>query len=204
MGAFLSESLTSLGKGDKLTPTAATLSDIRTGQDSLQLCRPVTPYQSPERGAFLTPFLIKVAATGFGSGYAPIAPGTAGSLVGVVLYLALTHLPWPLRLVTILFLTLFAVYVSGEAEKIFNKKDSSYIVIDEIVGQQFALFLVPPKVLYIALGFLLFRLFDIVKPPPAGFFQAHLPGGWGVVMDDVAAGIYTNMLLLLIMYFVGK
>jgi hypothetical protein len=104
MGAFLSESLTSLGKGDKLTPTTATLSDIRTGQDSLQYSRPVTPYKSPERGAFLTPFLIKVAATGFGSGYVPIAPGTAGSLVGIVLYLALTRLPWPLHLVTILLL----------------------------------------------------------------------------------------------------
>jgi len=164
----------------------------------------VTPYQSPERGAFLTPFLIKVAATGFGSGYAPIAPGTAGSLVGIVLYLALTRLPWPLQLVTILFLALLAVYVSGEAEKIFNKKDSSYIVIDEIVGQQFALFLVPPKILYVALGFFLFRLFDIVKPPPAAFCQAHLPGGWGVVMDDVAAGIYTNILLLLVVYFVSR
>lgn len=203
MGAFLSESLTFLGKGDKLTPTAAMLSDIRTGQDSLQLCRSVTPYQSPGRGAFLTQFLIKVAATGFGSGYAPIAPGTAGSLVGVALYLALTHLPWPVQLVMILLLTLFAVYVSGEAEKIFNKKDASYIVIDEVVGQLFALFLVPPKVLYIALGFLLFRLFDIVKPPPAGFFQAHLPGGWGVVMDDVAAGIWTNIVLLLAIKLAG-
>jgi len=120
-----------------------------------------------------------------------------------VLYLALTHLPWPLHLVTILILTLFAVYVSGEAEKIFNRKDSSYIVIDEIAGQQFALFLVPPEVLYIALGFLLFRLFDIMKPPPAGFCQDHLPGGWGVVMDDVAAGIWTNIILLLAIRFLG-
>jgi len=91
----------------------------------------------------------------------------------------------------------------GEAEKIFNRKDSSYIVIDEIAGQQFALFLVPPEVLYIALGFLLFRLFDIMKPPPAGFCQDHLPGGWGVVMDDVAAGIWTNIILLLAIRFLG-
>jgi phosphatidylglycerophosphatase A len=203
MAAFLSESLTLSGKGDKLTPTTATLSDIRTGQDSLHYSRPVTSCQSPDRGAFLTPFLIKVAATGFGSGYAPIAPGTAGSLVGIVIYLALTRLPWPFQLATILLLTLFAVYVSGEAEKIFNKKDSSYIVIDEIVGQQFALFFVPPTILYIALGFFLFRLFDIVKPPPAGFCQAHLPGGWGVVMDDVMAGVWTNILLLLAIRFLG-
>jgi phosphatidylglycerophosphatase A len=203
MGAFLSESLTLSGKGDKLTPTIAILSNRRTGQDSLQYSRPVTPYQSPDRGAFLIPFLIKVAATGFGSGYAPIAPGTAGSLVGIVIYLALTRLPWPFQLATILLLTLFAVYVSGEAEKIFNKKDSSYIVIDEIVGQQFALFFVPPTILYIALGFLLFRLFDIVKPPPAGFCQSHLPGGWGVVMDDVFAGIWTNIILLLAIRFLG-
>jgi len=167
------------------------------------LCRPALPHQSPGRGAFLTPFLVKVAATGFGSGYAPVAPGTAGSLVGVALYLALTHLPWPVQLVVILLLTLFAVYVSGEAEKIFNKKDASCIVIDEVVGQLFALFLAPPKVLYIALGFLLFRLFDIVKPPPAGFFQDHLPGGWGVVMDDVAAGIWTNIVLLLAIKLAG-
>ena len=203
MSAFLSESLTLRGKGDKLTPTTATLSSIRTGQDSLQYSRPVTSYQSPDRGAFLTPFFIKVAATGFGSGYAPIAPGTAGSLVGILIYLALTRLPWPVHLVTILLLILFAVYVSGEAEKIFNKKDSSYIVIDEIVGQQFALFFVPPKILYIALGFLAFRLFDIVKPPPARFCQDHLPGGWGVVMDDVMAGVWTNILLLLAIKLAG-
>ena len=92
-------------------------------------------------------------------------------------------------------LTLLAVYTAGEAERIFDKKDSPRIVIDEIVGLLWALFLVGPTLYRIAAAFILFRLFDIVKPPPARWCQDKLPGGWGVVMDDVAAGIWANVVL---------
>jgi phosphatidylglycerophosphatase A len=98
-------------------------------------------------------------------------------------------------------LTLLAVYASGEAERIFDRKDSPRIVIDEIVGLLWALFLVGPTLYRIAAAFFLFRLFDIVKPPPARWCQDRLPGGWGVVMDDVAAGIWANGALLLALHF---
>ena len=98
-------------------------------------------------------------------------------------------------------LTLLAVYTAGEAERIFDKKDSPRIVIDEIVGLLWALFLVGPTLYRIAAAFILFRLFDVVKPPPARWCQDKLPGGWGVVMDDVAAGIWANVVLLLALHF---
>jgi len=98
-------------------------------------------------------------------------------------------------------LTLLAVYVSGEAERIFDRKDSPRIVIDEIVGLLWALFLVGPTLYRIAAAFILFRLFDIVKPPPVSWCQDRLPGGWGVVMDDVAAGMMANVVLLLALHF---
>jgi phosphatidylglycerophosphatase A len=93
--------------------------------------------------------------------------------------------------------TLLAVYAAGEAERIFDRKDSPRIVIDEIVGLLWSLAFVGPTIGRIVLAFFLFRFFDIVKPPPARWCQDRLPGGWGVVMDDVAAGIWANVLLLL-------
>ena len=147
--------------------------------------------------------LIKIFATGLGSGYSPFAPGTAGTVVGIPIYLALSHLTWPFYLAATLILTFLAVYASGKAEGIFRKKDSSRIVIDEIVGFLFTLFLIPPTALYIFLGFILFRLSDIVKPPPAKLCQDRLPGGWGVVMDDVFAGIWANVVLRLAIELAG-
>jgi len=85
----------------------------------------------------------------------------------------------------------------------FRKKDAPQIVIDEIAGLQFALHLITPTAWHILGGFLLFRLFDILKPFPAGTCQKRLPGGYGVVMDDVVAGIYANLSLMLLIRFSG-
>jgi phosphatidylglycerophosphatase A len=156
-----------------------------------------------ERGVFLFEKLIKVIASGVGSGYAPFAPGTAGTVLGIPLYLILSRLPWTFYLISILILTFLACYISGEAEKIFNEKDSPRIVIDEIVGFLWAMFLVLPTVLHIFLGFVFFRLFDIVKIFPARYVQSGLPGGYGIVIDDVVAGIYSNITLLLLIKFWG-
>jgi len=100
-------------------------------------------------------------------------------------------------------LSFLAVYISQEAEKIFNKKDASQIVIDEIVGVQFTMFLVTPTVLHILAGFIFFRFFDIFKPFPVRLCEKRLPGGYGVVGDDIAAGIYGNIILLLLVKFAG-
>lgn len=143
-------------------------------------------------------FLKKIAifiATGGGSGYSPFAPGTAGSVVGILPAVLLSFVnPWAAG-VLIIAVILVGVWASSEAERHFVRKDASPIVIDEIAGQMIALWLVPLSLWTVAAGFLLFRLFDIVKPPPARQFQDRLPGGWGVVMDDVAAGIYANLCL---------
>lgn len=146
---------------------------------------------------------IKYLATGFGSGLAPLAPGTAGTLVGVPLYLIFSALPWPIWLITVLAFTSLAWYLSDAAERLFGRKDAPCIVIDEIAGLQWTLFLVGPTVFHVFIGFLLFRLFDILKPFPARFFQDRLPGGYGVVADDLAAGVYGNLALQILIWRLG-
>ena len=154
-----------------------------------------------KEGRPLNEKFIKFAAAGFGSGYAPLAPGTAGSLVGIPLYLAFSAFAWPLWLITITAFTCLAWYLSEEAEKLFGRKDAPCIVIDEIAGLQWTLFLVAPTLLHTALGFVLFRLFDVLKPFPARFFQDRLPGGYGVVADDLAAAAYAAAALHVLMRF---
>jgi phosphatidylglycerophosphatase A len=151
---------------------------------------------SPE-GGFLVEKLIKAAATGLGLGYAPVAPGTAGTLLGIPLFLALSPLLPPLFLAVLLGFTWVACGICGKAETIFREKDSPKIVLDEIIGFQWTMALLSPTPAHLAAGFVLFRLLDIAKPFPAGFIQRRVPGGYGVVLDDVAAGIYGNFLLRL-------
>jgi phosphatidylglycerophosphatase A len=139
--------------------------------------------------------IITLVATGFGSGYAPLIPGTAGTLVGIPLVLIFSAMPWPLWLLTIVALTCLAWFAADEAEKGFGRKDDRRIVIDEIAGLQWSLFLIAPSAWHLLLGFVLFRFFDVVKPYPARLFQDRLPGGVGIVADDVAAGIYANAAL---------
>jgi len=158
---------------------------------------------SLRRGAFLFDRLIKFVATGFGSGLVPFAPGTAGTIVGIPIYLAFSRLSWILYFVLVVAFTSLACYVSNQAERMFGEKDTSRIVIDEMVGFQWTMFLVAPTVLHVFIGFILFRLFDILKVFPAGYFHRRLPGGYGVVIDDVVAGMYANIAFLLIIKFWG-
>jgi phosphatidylglycerophosphatase A len=160
------------------------------------------PYLSEKR-CLLGDKFIKVVATGFGSGFAPFAPGTAGTIVAIPVYLIFSPLSWPLYLLSALAMTFLAVYVSQEAEKVFHKKDASQIVIDEIAGFLWTMVLVSPTLLHVLLGFILFRVFDIVKPFPARLCEERLPGGYGVVFDDVVAGIYANIVLLCLIAFFG-
>ncbi|MDH4099414.1 MAG: phosphatidylglycerophosphatase A [Nitrospirota bacterium] len=141
-------------------------------------------------------------ATGGGAGYSPWAPGTAGSLVGILPALLLSQISPIAGLGLIIAVTLAGVWASSVAEKHFDKKDASPIVIDEIAGQMITLWLVPPSVGFVVAGFLLFRFFDILKPFPARQLQDNLPGGWGVMMDDVAAGIYANLCLQIALRFI--
>ena len=154
--------------------------------------------QKHSSGAILNEKLITFLATGFGSGLAPFAPGTAGTLVGILICLPLIPLPWILRLLLVLALLALSFYVSDQAEKIYKRKDDQRIVIDEIIGFQITMLPVEINVLSICAGFVLFRIFDIWKPFPVRNMQGF-PGGWGIVADDVAAGIYAGIVLWLLM-----
>lgn len=145
---------------------------------------------------------VRVAATGLGSGLSPLAPGTAGTLVGVPVYMVFGRFPWPVYLLTVVAFSFFAVYVSREAERIYHEKDPPRIVIDEIAGFQVAMFLVTPTLSHVVVGFILFRLFDIIKPFPIRLCERKFPGGYGVVADDIVAGVYANIILLLLVGFV--
>jgi len=144
---------------------------------------------------------IKFLACGFGSGLAPVAPGTFGTLAGVPFCLLYLPLPWIWRLPVVLTLTVLAIYVSSRAEEIYQKKDDQRIVIDEIIGLLVTMLPVTITALHLCAGFVLFRIFDILKPFPINSLQ-RLPGGWGVVFDDVGAGIYAGALLLLSVYVI--
>jgi len=145
---------------------------------------------------------IAIASAG-GAGFMPKAPGTAGSVVGVAIYLVIEALNagayYPHA---IIFFFVIGTWASSRVERLYGH-DSQRIVIDEVVGQMitFALFAgrYQLSAIYIALGFGLFRLFDIVKPFPLRRLE-RLPGGLGVVADDVGAGIYSLAALTLIRY----
>ena len=143
--------------------------------------------------------LIKFIATGFYSGYSPIAPGTAGSAVGVLIYLLAFSLQLSAfnYLLLTISIVLIGIWVSGKAEYLFKRKDSQKIVIDEIAGILISLFMLPHGFWIVLSGFLIFRIIDISKP---FYILERLPKGFGVMMDDVAAGIATN-LILQIFYF---
>jgi phosphatidylglycerophosphatase A len=143
-------------------------------------------------------FLIKLVATGFGVGYIKYIPGTAGSFLGVLFYLVvLKDVKWWVYLLVLFGLLVLGIKVSSTAERIFQKKDSQKIVIDEITGYLISMFLLPPKVLFISLSFVLFRILDILKPYPLSRIQ-RLRGGFGVMLDDFFSGVLTNAVLQLV------
>ena len=130
-------------------------------------------------------------ATGGFSGYAGVVPGTIGSFVGLLLYLPLESFPPLISLAGSVLLFFVGVFVSSRVETIWRIKDPQPVVIDEIVGMWIALLFIPLEIVYFLAAFVFFRLFDIIKPFPAR--QAELlPGGWGIMVDDVVAGIYAN------------
>jgi phosphatidylglycerophosphatase A len=137
-------------------------------------------------------------ATGFRTGNIPFAPGTFGSLIGLPLCFALAGMSAaPAMLWTLLFI-FFAVWIADAAEKILEQNDPGCIVIDEIAGMVVALVGLPFNPITVVIGFIIFRILDIFKPFPIRDLDKRIPGGLGVVADDVAAGIFTNLLLRVI------
>jgi phosphatidylglycerophosphatase A len=168
---------------------------------------------------------VALAIATCGVGYFPIAPGTMGSLAGVGIYLLLrretikvyvfdlgdtffsnefasdgaSFLLIPVLLLVVTVLSLIGIWAASRAERLFGKKDPGAVVIDEVVGQLMTFAFMPHFIgsAGILMGFVLFRLFDIVKPYPIRKLE-KLPSGLGIVVDDLAAGFYAGMTLLII------
>ncbi len=143
--------------------------------------------------------LIVFVATVAYAGLVPIAPGTAGSLVGLVIAWSIFGGVWLIdwKLGLILFAMLFplACWIAGRGEEIFGERDSPHIVLDELFGMVAAMFLNPVDRFHLVAGFIIFRLLDIIKPFPAGLLERRVRGGAGVMLDDLAAAIYANIAL---------
>jgi phosphatidylglycerophosphatase A len=135
-------------------------------------------------------------ATAGGSGLFPFAPGTVGSLVGVLIYLATRSWPLAMQAALVLAVALVGTWASGVAAAHFGREDPGQVVIDEVAGQLLTLLATGASTAGIVLGFLLFRVFDIVKPWPARQFE-RFPGGYGIMADDLMAGVYAHLLLRL-------
>jgi phosphatidylglycerophosphatase A len=146
-------------------------------------------------GAFNTSDPKHLVAFGFGAGLAPKAPGTVGTLVGVVLYLVLSLLPVSLYVLIVAGLFGLGVWAVGGVAGEIGEDDPPAIVWDEVVGFLIAMIAAPAGIMWIIAGFLLFRLFDIYKPWPIAGFEARYKGALGIMLDDVLAGVYTWLVL---------
>ena len=131
----------------------------------------------------------RVIATCFYLGKLPYAPGSAGSLGALILWFFLP-LDFLIHSIMILILFIVGVYSSKKVEEELEVDDPSEIVIDEVVGMGISLFMLPHSVILYFLAFCIFRVFDIFKPSFI-FHVQNLPGGWGVMLDDVLAGVFT-------------
>lgn len=135
-------------------------------------------------------------ATGCFTGNISFAPGTFGSILGLPLCFFLSKLDFSVAFLLTSIFILFAIWIAQEAEKILKtKKDPGCVVIDEIAGMLVTLTGLPFNIVSVVAGFFLFRVLDIWKPYPIRFFDKKLSGGVGIVMDDVAAGIVSNLVL---------
>ena len=145
--------------------------------------------------------LAVLVATVGGVGHAPIAPGTAASAV-TVLFLWLVPLSRPAVVLFVIVITAAGTWAAHEAERALGGKDPGAIVIDEVAGMALSVLTLPLTPGVLVAAFLLFRLFDIVKPYPANALQ-RLPGGVGVMIDDLIAGLYALLLLVAARALVG-
>lgn len=139
--------------------------------------------------------VIMALATGFYVGRIKKAPGTWGSLAAFLPWLLLKDLPLPMYGLVIGGVFILGFFVSGSAEKILDSPDAGCIVIDEFLGMFITLLAAPPHVMAWVLGFVLFRIFDILKPFPISWFDQTIHGGIGIMMDDVVAGIFAFLSL---------
>ncbi len=141
---------------------------------------------------------IQFLALGFGSGLAPKAPGTFGTLAAIPLFLLLAMLTPLVYLGAVIVMSIAGIYICGQAAKDVGVHDHPAIVWDEFIGYFITMFMVPVSWQSILMGFLLFRLFDILKPWPISFIDKKISGGLGIMLDDILAGIFSLVIMQLI------
>lgn len=142
-------------------------------------------------------------AFGFGSGLAPKAPGTFGTLMAIPLYLLLSELPLMAYAVIVIVAFIIGIYLCGKTADDLGVHDHPGIVWDEFVGFWITMFAAPVGLIWLVIGFALFRLFDIWKPWPIKLFDKNMETGLGIMIDDVLAGIYALVLLQTLVYLMG-
>ena len=139
-------------------------------------------------------------ATGFGSGLSPVAPGTVGTLVSLLLFFFVKNTGWPLLAICVVAF-IMGIWLCDRSSEKLGMHDHGGIVWDEFVGMWITLLWVPLSLSTVVLAFLLFRLFDILKPWPIGYLDKRVHGGFGIMIDDVIAGIFANVCLHLLLKF---
>ena len=142
-----------------------------------------------------------LVALGFGSGLFPVAPGTAGTLAAIPLYLLLQDLPESVYLAVVMVLLLGGILVCAYTAERLGVHDHPAIVWDEVVGYLITMTAVPAGWMWVVAGFILFRLFDILKPWPISWFDRRVHGGIGIMLDDVIAGVFAAVVLQVMVHF---
>lgn len=141
-------------------------------------------------------FLVKTAMSFFGTGYLPFMPGTFASAAGLILYYFLKDSLY-LYIAIVLVLLILGLSLGSAAEKVFRRKDPPQVVIDEVAGILISLAFLPVSAWLVFMGFVLFRILDTLKPFPAGRLQ-EWHGGIGIMVDDIVAGVYANIILQIV------
>jgi phosphatidylglycerophosphatase A len=139
-------------------------------------------------------------AFGFGIGTVPFAPGTFGTLIAIPFYLVMQNLAPLIYLGLTIAIIIFSIIICSKSTRDIGIEDHQGMCLDEIVGFIVTMFLAPHGWQWIAIGFILFRIFDIWKPWPIHYVDAHIHGGFGMILDDVLAGIYSCLLLQILAY----
>jgi len=142
----------------------------------------------------------KILGSGFFTGYVPFASGTFGSMAAVIIYLIPGFENPTILLLLISIFTVFGVNLGSKFEKIYGK-DPKECTIDEFVGTWISLLFLPKNLIYVLGAFLIWRVFDIIKPFPANYVE-KLRGGWGIMLDDIVAGFYSFIVIQIILYFI--
>lgn len=142
-------------------------------------------------------------AFGFGSGLAPKAPGTMGTLAAIPLYLLMVQLPLTYYVLALAVATVAGIWLCGESARLLGVHDHGGIVWDEFIGFWLTMLMAPAGWLWIVVGFALFRLFDIWKPWPIRVIDLKVAGGLGIMLDDILAGVYALVVLQVLALLVG-